>query len=192
MSVGEFLLRLLSALRPMALGIIAAMAATLLLLLVLFIRCRNVWVTNKRFRFLGLFFGLGTKETLRIACSWLKFVFVIVFLVGFTKLEAVQYIMFLIPGLILAVTEPGVTKKLVGLFWLVLQGAALMATNLICGFYTEMHGSTPLLVLYILMGIFVSLFSLYFLWTEIANVSVERDIDPEKIWGKTAADEEEE
>lgn len=190
MSVGEFLLRVFSALGPMLPGIIVASVATLIALIVLMVRSRDMWVQDKRFRLLGLFFGLEGKGCLRLACSWLKMIFVIVFIASFQKLTLIHYLMLLIPGVIVILSAPDIKKKLGSFGWLLLQTVGLLSVNLICGYYLDMSGSVVYLLIYITMGIFLALFSVFLFLNDLATISLEREVDTMQVWGREQAEDQ--
>lgn len=182
MNVVEFLLRVLSALRPMLPGLLAAGLATLLALIVLFFLCRNAWLPDSRFRLAGLFFGLDRRGRIRLACAWVKLIFSLVFVVGFQRL-LLQYLMFLLPGALLALSDAGLQKKASSLFWLTLQTVGLLSTNLICGYIQEMGMDVGFFLVYMAMGLFLILFSAYLFLNELAAISIQRDVDARRIWG---------
>ena len=182
MNIIEISLRVTAALRPMIPGLLTAVAATLAVLTVLMIFTRNVWVRDRRFHITGLFFGLSRAGSLKLACSWLKLIFVIVFIVGFQMLTLLQYMMLLIPGLLGALSGKGLGKGLGDLMWLALQLMGLVSTNLICGYIHEMAGGFAFILLYIVMGAFLSLFSIYLFLNEINTISASREVSAEEIW----------
>ena len=108
MSVVEFLLRVLSELKPLLLCMITAVALTAAVLVFLLLYSRNVWVDSRRFRLAGLFFGMNGRCSLRLACVWLKLIFLLVFVLGFQKLSLLHYLTLLITGGISALCAEGV------------------------------------------------------------------------------------
>ena len=96
MSVVEFLLRVLSELKPLLLCMTTAVALTAAALVFLLLYSRNVWVDSRRFRLAGLFFGMNGRCSLRLACVWLKLIFLLVFVLSFQKLSLLHYLTLLI------------------------------------------------------------------------------------------------
>lgn len=189
MNIQEYLLRLLMELKPMLPGAITAIAATLAALVLLIRPARTTWVEKKSFGIAGLFFGLDRKTTLQLSCAWLKLIFLVVFLVGFQKLVLVQYLMLLIPGLLLAFTAGG--RMIAGsLFWLMLQTAGLFCANAVCGYMKDVRADLWFVLIYIALALFLILFGLYLFLTELNTISDARMIDPEEIWGKKVDDGE--
>ncbi|MBS6398146.1 MAG: hypothetical protein KH452_13530 [Clostridiales bacterium] len=182
MSITELLFRLLAALRPMLPGMIAAVAATLAALVILYVLCRTAWVPDKGFRLAGLFFGLDGRGAVQLACAWLKLIFLIVFVVGFQKLELLNYLMLLLPGLVLALSDRGVSRQGGSLLWLLLQMVGLVSANLICGYIRDMSGGLGFILLYVAMGLFLILFSVYLFLNDLAGISEGRDVDARQIW----------
>ncbi len=184
MSGGEVLVRLLAGLSPMVPSILAVLVLTVLALVVLLLTCHNSWVQDGNFRVAGLFFGMTAKGGLRLSCAWLKLIFLLVFIVGFQKLELLNYFMVLVPGLILALSDSSGKKILSGLAWLALQIAGLLATNLICGYIREFSAGIVFLLVYIAMGLFLAFFSIFLFLNELSDISGARDIDPRSVWNE--------
>lgn len=186
MSIIEVFLQVLSQLKPMLPGMIAVAAATMIVLAVLMALSKNVWVEERRFQIAGLFFGLTARGSLRLACAWLKLIFLIVFIIGFRKLSVINYLMLLIPGITGSLSDKGIFASLSQLFWLLLQFAGLLSVNLICGYIRDMAGGAGFILLYIAMGLFLALFSIYLFLNEVNTISVQRDVDAEQIWNQSA------
>lgn len=185
MSILELLLRLLWALRPMLSGITAAAAATLLVLPGLLVCCKTTWVRNRSFRIAGLFFGLSGKEILGLTCAWLKLIFVLTFILSFQKLDLLHYWMLFLPGGMAVLCTPTVSRKLSGIFWLVLQSSGLLSVNLVCGYIRDLDGGTGFFLIYVAMGLFLSLFSVYLFLAELGALSAGRSVSARKIWART-------
>ena len=167
MSVVEFLLRVLSELKPLLLCMTTAVALTAAALVFLLLYSRNVWVDSRRFRLAGLFFGMNGRCSLRLACVWLKLIFL------------------LITGGISALCAEGVKGRLGSLLWLLLQLAGLVSVNLICGFIRDMAGSGGFILIYVAMGLFLILFSVYLFLNELNSISMQRDVDAEALWDRS-------
>ncbi len=176
------LLQTFAQLKPMLPGLITAMILTMIALVVLTVAARDAWVTEWRFHITGLFFGLSGWGCLKLACSWLKLIFVIFFIIAFGQLNLLQYMMVIIPGITGAVAGRSLARGAGDFIWLFLQLAGLVSANIVCGFIREMAGGAPFVMLYIAMGAFLILFSLYLFLNEINAISCARGIIPEKIW----------
>ena len=72
------------------------------------------------------------------------------------------------------------------MFWLLLQFAGLLSVNLICGYIRDMAGGVGFVLLYLVMGLFLALFSVYLFLNEVNTISVQRDVDAEQIWSQSA------
>ena len=182
MSILELLLRVFSELKPILPAMIAAVASTLLALVVLLVCSKNVWLESRRFHLVGLFFGLNGRSSLRLACVWLKLIFLVVFVVGFQKLTLLHYLTFLLPGLIAALCGAGFFGRISSLFWLMLQAVGLISVNLICGYIRDLAGGVGFVLVYVAMGVFLVLFSVYLFLNEVNTISMQRDIDAERVW----------
>lgn len=176
MSAKELTLLVLMALRPMLPGLIAVAAVTLLVLPFLLVACKKAWVNDPRFRVAGLFYGLSGRDTCFLACSWIKLILMLVFIIGFQKLAPVQYLMVLLPGILGIICARSGGSKLKTLLWLVLQMAGLLSVNLICGFIRDMAGDAVFVIIYVIMGLFLGFFSVYLFLTELGTLSAGREM----------------
>lgn len=181
MSAKELLLRVLLELRPMLPGTAAVVAASLLVLPTLLVCCKTAWVNDPRFRVAGLFFGLTGRDACFLSCAWIKLIVMLVFIVGFQKLVLVQYGMVLLPGILAAICARSGGQKTGTLLWLVLQMAGLLAVNLICGYIKDMAGGAIFVVLYVIMGLFLAMFSVYLFLVELNALSSGREVTAERL-----------
>lgn len=189
MNIREFFVRTVMLLRPLTVGMIVAIVATVVAFALLYWQCCKAQITEKRHRFVGIFFGLKGIGTLQLACSWLKLIFTVVALLTFSNLAPVQYLAIILPGVIYIVFGRGVFKRLVDLVWLALQTITVFGTNVVWSYYHNIVSSASMLIMFIALALFALLFALYQFWTEIAEISLRRDVQPDKVW---AVDEENE
>ena len=182
MSVVEFLLRVLLELKPLLPCMTAAVGLTAIALVFLLLYSRNVWVDSRRFRLAGLFFGLSVRCSLRLACAWLKLIFLLVFVLGFQKLSLLHYLMFLIPAIISALCADGIGGRISSLLWMALQTVGLLSVNLICGYIRDLSGTVGFLLIYAAMGLFLILFSVYLFLNEVNAISMQRDVAAPQVW----------
>ena len=84
-----------------------------------------------------------------------------------------------------ALCAEGVKGRLGSLLWLLLQLAGLVSVNLICGFIRDMAGSGGFILIYVAMGLFLILFSVYLFLNEINSISMQRDVDAEALWDRS-------
>lgn len=184
MSTREFLMRVLLGLSPMLPALVTSAVMTLLAAAVLTRVCRHTWMGDKGFSISGLFFGLTGRGCLRLACAWLKLIFLVTFIAAFKKLTILGYGMFLLTGVMEALFAQTFIRKLSGMFWLVLQIAGLLSVNLICGYILDMYGGWIFYLIYGAMGLFLTLFGIYLFLLEVSDISDGRHVDAERIWGE--------
>ena len=182
MSVVEFLLRVLLELKPLLPCMTAAIVLTVAVLVFLLLYSRNIWVDSHRFRLAGLFFGLNGRCSLRLACAWLKLIFLLVFVLGFQKLSLLHYLMLLIPGTLSALCAGSIGGRIGSLLWLALQTVGLLSVNLICGYIRDLSGTAGFFLIYAAMGLFLILFSVYLFLNEVNAISAQRDVTAPQIW----------
>ena len=182
MSVVEFLLRVLSELKPLLPCMATAIVLTVVVLVFLLLYSRNIRVDSRRFRLAGLFFGLNGRCSLRLACAWLKLIFMLVFVLGFQKLSLLHYLMLLIPGVLSALCAGGIGRGISSLLWLALQTVGLLSVNLICGYIRDLSGTAGFFLIYAAMGLFLILFIVYLFLNEVNSISVQRDAAASQVW----------
>ena len=133
MTFEEFLLRMLAFVQPVLPAVFSVVLVTTVATGILALLARNLWIDQKRFRWLGLFMDMSVLDCVRMACSWLKLVLIVVYLVFFRSLTAVDLLLFLVPGIIAAVRFHNFRHTIGNILWLVVEFAALFSTNLVCG-----------------------------------------------------------
>lgn len=171
MTVREFLLRMLVAVQPVLPVALAVLAVTLAAAAGILVRAEGLWVDQKRFRWLGVFYALDGGDRVRLACAWLKLALLPGLLARFQRPDAVGGMVFLLPALlgVLMTKERG---KLPGnLLWLAVETAALVSCGLVCGFYREVHSGAGVIVLYVLMALFTALLGVYLFLVELSDIS---------------------
>jgi len=176
MTIQELFVRLLVFVQPVLPAVIWTIFITLAVTGVLSYLVRGLWINQKRFDWMGIFFELNKKDCVRLACSWQKFVLLLVFLVRFEKLTILSYLLILIPGLIYAVQIKKLHLLPGRLLWLFLELGGLLAANLVCGYFHDMKGGAAVILIYIFMSLFTILFGSYLLLTELGDLSKGRSV----------------
>ena len=59
--------------------------------------------------------------------------------------------------------------------------AGLLAVNLICGYIKDMAGGAIFVVLYVIMGLFLAMFSVYLFLVELNTLSSGREVTAEQL-----------
>lgn len=155
-------------------AIIVILVTTLIALVALLPLTRNLWLDQKRFGVMGLFFDMRGADCVRVACSWVKFVVVCTYIAQFIKLDLVDYALILVPGVVYVLVIGDLKKAITAFLWLVLEIIGMISVNAICGYIQDVNGSAKFMILYILLGIFLGLFALYLFVNEIHDASIER------------------
>lgn len=190
MTFSELAVRVLAQAEPLLVHMLAVAVPTILLLPVFLHLGKRVWVDQRRFRWLGLFLGLSGWDCLRLACAWIKLLLLISFLAVFRKLGAPQYLMFLVPGVLQCLSARGALRVPGRLVWFVLEFAALLSCNMVCGYIRDVTAETLFYVLYICMALFTALFGVYLFLTELNDISAGRGTNFEYEWNTGAGNGE--
>ncbi len=182
MTFGELMLRVFDQVRPLLPYMIAVIAATAAVLPVLLWLARGVWVSDERFRWMGMFFGMKKPDCVRLACAWIKLVLLISLLAAFKPMEIAHYLLFIIPGVVYALSTRELIRIPGRLIWVGLELVALLCCNLICGYIHDVDAGTGFTVVYVLMSILAALFGIYLFLTELNDISAGRSTDIENEW----------
>ncbi len=185
MTIKELALRILLQLRPILPELVAAVALTVLVLPPLTMLCKRSWVCDRGFKLAGLFFAMTAREILRLSCAWLRLIFLLVCIISFRKMDLLGYWIFVFPSTIAALCAGTWAGKLGGMIWTAMQTAGLLSANLVCGYILDMDGSIGFLIVYITMGVFLSLLGIYLFLLELDGISSSRSVQAEKVWGET-------
>lgn len=160
--------------RPLLPIALTVLGLTTVAVLILAAFSKRMNVEQKRFRWLGLFFNLSILDCVRIACSWLKLVLVAVYLVAFESLVAGDLILILVPGLIGAIRFHSFRNTVSNILWLVVEFAALISTNLVCGFIHTFNSGIAMMAVYVCMAVFTVLLAVFLFLTELGEISERR------------------
>lgn len=167
---------MLISVQPVLPAVLAVVVLTLAVFFVLFFQSNHLWVNQKRFRWVGIFFELTKAEAVRLACLWLKLALLIVYLIMFEPLTMTGYLLIVVPGLIHALWPKNIKKIPSRLLWLVVEMIGLISANLVCGFYQDTNAGAAMLVIYIFMSLFIALFGCYLFLTELNEISEGRSV----------------
>ncbi|MFI3313604.1 MAG: hypothetical protein R3Y62_06920 [Eubacteriales bacterium] len=174
MTFGEVVVRIFGQGTNWVPAILAVLGTTLIALVCLLPLTHDLWLDQKRFGVMGLFFDMKGVDCLRVACSWIKFVVTCTFIIQFTKLDLVDYTLIAVPGLIYVFVIANGKKAASAFLWLVLEVIGMISVNAICGFIHDVNAGVEYVILYLFLGMFLGLFALYLLINEIHDVSIER------------------
>lgn len=179
MSAEELLIRTMAQVFPLLPYMLVVAISSAIVLPVLLILSRGLWADQRRFRFLSLFFALSARESICLACVWIKLLLLVSFLVSFQKLDVPQYLLFFLPGAIYVLWTRRKTRLLGRALWLVLESAALMSCSLICGYIQYVHAGLHFIVVYVIMAVFTALFGVNLFLLELDDISAGRKMDLE-------------
>ena len=180
MSTAELVVRVLAQVQPLLPYMLIVTAMTTAALAALLLASRGLWVDQRRFQWLGLFFSLSTGDCVRLACAWVKLLMLLSLLAGFQKLEIAKYLLFLVPGVVYALWPRRLARLPGRLAWLSVEFAGLLSCGLICGYIRDMQAGLRYYLIYIAMALFTALFGLYIFLTELDDISNGRSANLER------------
>lgn len=179
MTLQEALLIIFRSAEPLLPFMAAVGLLTCVALAVLLVMSRGLWFDRPAFRWLGLFYGLDKGGCLRLACAWLKFCVLLTYLVAFQKLTTAHYLLFLVPALIFSVPLHQLTELPANLLGVFMELVGLVAANVVCGYYQDLHPGVGFLLVYILISLFLALYAVYLFLTELNVISNGRRVHVE-------------
>lgn len=191
MSFSEFFLKLATRLEPMVPVMVFTAGTTAVLIVVLAILASDVWIDDRKFRFLGVFFGLNSYDIYRLTLGWVRLLMTLFYVVAFRNLEletsfgqvirSPQFSLYLLIGVLYVADYKRPMLILRNLAWFLIICCGLFATSIMCGYMRTLPGfSLGAFIVYACMGSLVFLFAAYLFITELDEVSRNRKIDPEK------------
>lgn len=174
MTTQEFLLRMLVTIQPVLPAVLAVLLITMAAAAMLLIQANGLWVNQKRFRWLGVFYELSAGDRVCLTCSWLKLLMLLTLLARFQKLDMVSCILFFVPALLSALTVRDLKKIPGKLLWLVAEVVAMLSANLVCGFYHDIQSSVGFIAIYVFMALFTALLGIYLFLMDLSDISEGR------------------
>lgn len=184
MSLTELAVRVMAYAQPLIPYMLVVALATAAVLPVLLFLGRGVWVDRGRFRWMGLFLGLGRWDCLRLGCAWIKLLVLLSLLASFQKLGMAQCLLFLVPGLVQCLSGRELSRIPGRIVWLAMELVALLSCNMVCGYIRDVSAGTLYYVIYIFMALFAALFGVYLFLTELNDISAGRSTDLEYEWDR--------
>lgn len=176
MTFQELALRIFYAAQPLLPFLGAVGVSTCALLAALLLLSRGLWFDRPAFRWLGLFYGLGKYDCVRLGSAWVKLSLLLSYLIAFQKLEGIHYLVILIPSLLFSIqirSPKGIPANLLGCL---MELVGLGAANVVCGYIRDFHPGAGFVVVYVLISLFLALYGVYLFLTELNVISNGRRI----------------
>lgn len=189
MNADELLVRTMARVYPLLPYMFIVSFATIAVLLALLMLCRGLWVSQKRFRVLGLFYDMNMRESVTLACAWIKLLLLLSYLIGFRQLRVEHYLLFLLSGLLCVVLTRRILRMPLRLLWFALECGALLSCNMICSYIQTVYAGKWYLIAYIIMSIVTALFGVYLFLAEADAISGGRRPNLERGWEKAVEEE---
>jgi hypothetical protein len=167
---------MLSAIFDMSYFLWTALGFALIILSFFLLFIWNINWKQRRMRALGLLFSMSRRRLLWMAQTILREAFIISVVVFRLQMNAALISFFAGLVIIGLLTSGGKPMKLVfDLLNGAAMAAALIVTNILWAFMLEVRYDVSILVIYILISVFVSLYALYFGVKDLGDL-LERDI----------------
>ncbi len=153
--------------------ILLTIACGLLLGFIGHLFCEKTEWNQKRLKFLGLFINLETLKLVWLCSALLRCLFVISIMVFCTEIEVAQIYLFVLLCLVYNLLYFRVFHLLFDLFNSVIIFIALLSGNILFGYLQEIIFDWRTLTVYILLTIFIIIYSLYFFMRDVNSLISE-------------------
>jgi hypothetical protein len=170
----EFVQRVFTVILPLS-RYVYIVAATLAVACIIVIPlCRRTWLNKPSFSWLGVFYYQTSVGYLRLTCAWLKLVLLIALLFQRRPLEAAEYMLLLIPGVLYSLLSRNVATVINKLLWVAIGAVSVFVANTISSYITEMDPGVEFTIIYILFSVYAGVFALYLFLRDLHAISGER------------------
>jgi len=176
MKAYEFIIRFLNSISPLSYVLIVCAIITFAMAVLLLIFSRNMWITNKKFKYFSIFFSLGPVQKWRLAACWMKFLVLIIYVVTFQKLQANHFAVFVILAIISVLSKRGILKLLSNIISNAVEGFGLYAINMICAYIYDAGSNAVYIAIYIAASLFIIVYGIYIFLNELNDISEERKL----------------
>jgi len=191
MSISGYLLQLATRMEPMVPVMVFTAGVTAVVVIVFAILATDVWIDERKFRVLGVFFGLNGYDSYRLSLGWIRVLMTLFYVVAFRNLEletnfrqvirSPQFSLYLLIGILYVADFKRPMLVLKNLAWFLVICCGLFATSIMCGYMRTLPGfSLGAFIVYACMGTVVFLLSVYLFFMEVEGISRNRKINPEK------------
>ena len=124
--------------------------------------------------FFGLFFGLGDRHLFWLSAGLMRVVFVGAMLIFRVQIKPSHTVLYLLLFLLCGLLRGNFTRLLFDLVNSAVIYASLLVANIFSGFYSQINGDWRVMSVYVLMALFVILYTLYSYLKELAGLLKER------------------
>ncbi len=150
----------------LAAGILIAAAASRL-------AC-DLKLSQRRWKFLGIFAGLRTNEILWMAFLAARYAFIIAVVAFGLRLTVAHHCCYAVLCIGCMLLIPRAKRAVLDLINSVVVYASLMVTNMMHGFLKEVRSDVFVLVISLLLAVFLVVYATYFLLKDLADMLRDR------------------
>jgi hypothetical protein len=129
--------------------------------------CRNLSWDKKRIKFLGLFISLNSRDILWLSVAMLRSLYIISAVIFCLKIKTVHIYFFVLLCIAYNLLHWRIPGLFFDLFNSSVEFVALLAGNILIGFMQEVRFDWRTMTIYVLLGLFISVYSAYFLLRDI-------------------------
>ncbi len=149
---------------------------TIAVFVVFNILSKRKWKTKNMGR-MDIFLGLSIKASVLLACSWIKFVVITLFLCSYIQLQIIHYVFLLFPMLIVCALSGGVKDVAYAASNTLVQILGVFAANLIVNFIIDMGMDFGYYAVYVFFAILNFLYAAYTFIGELKFISKARKLE---------------
>ena len=130
----------------------------------------NITWKSRSMRIFGIFMGLNVREMLWLSAGAVRIIFVLCACVFTMRLGVAQMAFFVALLMLSVITYFVLPRVLIEVVNSVAVYAALVALNILIGYFRDINNNPMILVIYVLLSAFIVLYSVYFYMRGIADL----------------------
>lgn len=137
-------------------------------------KCGKIWMNDKGFGYMSLFFNMNIFLAIKLSCAWIKLLLVILFIVGFTSLDVMHFIFLLVPCILMLFINNQMMDIFNHIVNVGIQYIGVIALNILCSYIIQFQFEIIYLAAYLFISILVILYSIYVFILEVDAISLGR------------------
>ena len=161
-------------LKPLVPYIAILLVVTIITYWMIAIKGRKIWMNDQGFGYLSIFFNMNFFSAIKLSCVWLKFLLILMFIIGFQPLGVIHYLFILVPCILMIFISTNLMELINHIINTFIQAAGLVALNILCSYILEFEFEVVYIVAYIFIAILVILYSVYIFISELDAISLGR------------------
>lgn len=167
----EFALRFLFELSPLSLPLAIAAGLTVLAAVILVSLSHGLWMNSPRFKFLCVFYDLSGFLLVKMGAIWIKFILPIIYMAMYTTLSSIHFVFLALIMIFASIDIKKIGRTLLNFVSNALLIAGVFFMNVLYQYMQTGYQTGAFICIYIVAAIFITLYDVFLLLTEVSAVS---------------------